>query len=252
VVIVMEVVKDICLSPGPFCRGFKEGDLVHVFEGTGVEKLWNRSAGWFGRVVGRDGDGNTYFVLVRNRILSAKGSPARVDGEYMTLQTDFTLASRSEERVHFRTLSKRTRERIVASADEHNNGRRALAEQELMRVKKLKTQEKESYLLRREQKEEQGAALMILTKAVYDEQLQYWQNKCELLEQQKKSSNEQTKQKAKQKRCGILLSCLCVFCLFMFIVFLRLLLCCLVLSWMYYDLSHLLFAHQKGTDSLSL
>ena len=117
----------------------------------------------------------------------------------MKLQTDFTLASGSEDRVHFRTLSKRTRERIVATADEHNNGRRELAEKELMRVKKLKTQEKESYLLRREQKEEQSAALMIQTKAVYDEQLQYWQNKCELLEEQKKSLNEQTKKKSKTK-----------------------------------------------------
>ncbi len=35
----MEVGKDICLSPEPFCHGFKEGDLVHVFEGTGVGKL---------------------------------------------------------------------------------------------------------------------------------------------------------------------------------------------------------------------
>ncbi len=63
-VIFMEVGKDIFLSPGPSCHGFKEGDLVHVFEGTGVGKLWNRSAGWFGRVVGRDGDGNTYFVRI--------------------------------------------------------------------------------------------------------------------------------------------------------------------------------------------
>jgi hypothetical protein len=168
-----------------------------VFEGKGVGKLWNRSAGWFRRVVGRDGDGNTYFV--RNRILSAKGSSARVDGEYMTLQTDFTLARGSEERVHFRTLSKRTRERVVASADEHNNARRELAEKELIRVKKLKTLEKESYLLRREQKEQQGVALIIETKAVFDEQLQYWQKKCELLEQQKKSSNEQTKKTSKTK-----------------------------------------------------
>jgi hypothetical protein len=174
VVTGMEGVKDICLSPVPICHGFKKGDLVHVFEGTGVGKLWNRSAGWFGRVIGRDGDGNTYFV--RNRILSARGSPARVEGEFMTLQTDFTLASGNEERVHFRTLSKRTRERIVATADEHNNGRRELAEKELMRVKKLKTQEKESYFHRREQKEEQGAALMQQTKAVYDEQLQYSQS----------------------------------------------------------------------------
>ncbi len=38
-VIVTEVGKDICLSSGPFCHGFREGDLVHVFEGTGVGKM---------------------------------------------------------------------------------------------------------------------------------------------------------------------------------------------------------------------
>ncbi len=99
---IMEGGKEISLSPVPFCHCIEEGDLVHDFEGTGVGKLWNRSAGWFGRVVGRDG--NTYFV--QNRILSAKGSPAHVEGQFMKLQVDFTLASGSEERVHFRTLSK--------------------------------------------------------------------------------------------------------------------------------------------------
>ena len=105
-VIFMEGDKEICLSPVPHLHIFEAGDLVHVFEGTGVGKLWNRSAAWFGRVVGREG--NTYFV--RNRILSAKGNPSRVDGQFMKLQTDFTLGSGSEERVHFRTLSKRTRD----------------------------------------------------------------------------------------------------------------------------------------------
>jgi hypothetical protein len=126
VVKIMEGDKEIGLSPVPSFHSFAEGDLVHVFEGTGVAKLWNRSAGWFGRVVGRDG--NTY--LVRNRILSAKGSPARVDGQFMKLQADFTLAGGSEERVHFHSLSKRTRERILASANEHNDGRRDQAEKE--------------------------------------------------------------------------------------------------------------------------
>jgi hypothetical protein len=30
VVTIMEMGKDICLSPGPFCHGFKEGDLVGI------------------------------------------------------------------------------------------------------------------------------------------------------------------------------------------------------------------------------
>ncbi len=52
---------------------------MHVFEGTGVGKVGNRSVGWFGRVVGRDGD--TY--LVRNRLLAERGSPTRVEGHFL-------------------------------------------------------------------------------------------------------------------------------------------------------------------------
>ena len=74
--------KEICCSPLIPLRVFHDGDLVHVFEGTGVGKVDGRGVGWFGRVVGRDGD--TY--LVRNRILSAKGSPTRVNGQYLKLQ----------------------------------------------------------------------------------------------------------------------------------------------------------------------
>ena len=39
--------------PVPF---FAEGDMVHVFEGTGVGKVGMRHVGWFGKVVGREGD----------------------------------------------------------------------------------------------------------------------------------------------------------------------------------------------------
>jgi hypothetical protein len=56
-----------------------------------------------GLLGGRQGD--TY--LVRNRILSAKGSPTRVDGQYLKLQRDFTLGSGSEQRIRFWTLSKK-------------------------------------------------------------------------------------------------------------------------------------------------
>ncbi len=91
---------------------------------------------------------------------------------------------------------------------------------------------------------------MIQTKAVYDEQLKYWQNKCELLEQQKKSSNEQTKKNSHTKQVlhSLVLSVrvlsVHVYCLLSS----SLLLPCFVVD----VLSHLIFAHQKGTDSLSL
>ena len=49
--------------------------------------------------------------------------------------------------MHYRTLSKRTRERVLASADEQNNNRREQAEKELVRVKKIRTQEKQSLVL---------------------------------------------------------------------------------------------------------
>ena len=67
--------KEICCSPLIPLRVFHDGDLVHVFEETGVWKVDGRGVGWFGRVVGRGGE----TCLVRNRILSAKGSPTRVD-----------------------------------------------------------------------------------------------------------------------------------------------------------------------------
>jgi hypothetical protein len=191
----MEGEKEIGLSPVPRLHIFEAGDLVHVFEGTGVGKLWNRSAGWFGRVVGREGD--TY--LVRNRILSAKGSPARIDGLFMKLQTDYTLGSGSEERMHFRTLSKRTRDRILGSADEHNNGRRDQAEKELKQLKKQKTQETKAHLLRREQITEQGAAAIEQTKSDYAAKLQYWQAKSETLEKQKQRLNEHQKSNMKKQ-----------------------------------------------------
>ena len=216
---IMEGGKEISLSPVPSCHCFEEGDLVHVFEGTGVGKLWNRSAGWFGRVVGRDG--NRY--LVRNRILSAKGSPARVEAEFMKLQADFTLASGSEERVHFRTLSKRTRERILASADEHNDGRREQAEKELVRVKKQKTLESRAHLERREKITEQVEAAMKQSKSDYVSKLNYWQDKSDTLEKQKKSINEHHKSILKQREV-ILLRLFCL--LLLFLVFLLVVVSC--------------------------
>ncbi len=56
---------------------FKVGDSVHVFEGTWTGQVKMRSVAWFGRVVGmKEGK-----VLVRNRILAGRGSPALVEGQ---------------------------------------------------------------------------------------------------------------------------------------------------------------------------
>ncbi len=74
--------------------------------------------------------------MVRNRILAEKGSPALIEGEYLTLQKDFGLGMVSEERTHFRTLSKRTRTRIEASADRRNG---FAVEEAQKQIKKLKT-----------------------------------------------------------------------------------------------------------------
>ncbi len=83
----MEGDKEICVSPLVHRHAFCDGDLAHVFEGMGIGKVDNRSVGWFGRVVERER--NTY--MVRNRILSTRGSPTRVEGQYMKLQIDFTI-----------------------------------------------------------------------------------------------------------------------------------------------------------------
>jgi hypothetical protein len=105
------------LSPQPPVPFFEGGDMVHVYEGTGVGKKGLRNVGWFGKVIGRERDA----YLVRNRLLAAKGRPTLVEAKFIRKQTDFGLECGSGERVHFRKLSKRTRERILESADEHNN-----------------------------------------------------------------------------------------------------------------------------------
>ncbi len=62
--------------------------------------------------------------------------------------------------MHFRNLTKRTREGILLSADERNNWSVQAAHKELTKVKKLKTQQKDAYLARREKIETQGASLV--------------------------------------------------------------------------------------------
>ncbi len=96
---------------------FKKGDLVHVFEGTGSGQVKMRSVGWFGRVIGRDAGGPVYGEK-QNSV--RKGAPSLIAGEYQALQKNFGVGVGTEERTHFRTLSKRTRERIEESVDRRN------------------------------------------------------------------------------------------------------------------------------------
>ena len=131
----MEGRETICEPASPNMQVFKEGDMVHVFEGTGAGNVRSRDVGWFGKVVGRDGD----VYLVRNRILTAKGRPNRVSAQYIKKQVDFGLQSASEDRVHFRNLSKRTRDRIMQSSDERNQWEAKDPQKQLIKLKKQKT-----------------------------------------------------------------------------------------------------------------
>jgi hypothetical protein len=56
---------DTLLSPQRPVPIFAEGDMVHVFEGTGVGKEGLRNVGWFGKVVGRERD--AYLLLSGGR-----------------------------------------------------------------------------------------------------------------------------------------------------------------------------------------
>jgi ribosomal protein L21E len=184
--------------PVPF---FAEGDMVHVFEGTGVGKVGMRHVGWFGKVVGREGDA----YLVRNRLLAAKGRPTLVEAKFIRIQTDFGLECGSGERVHFRNLCKRTRERILESADERNNWIAKEAQQQLLQIKKQKTQEKEAYFMRRQQKDAMGTASMQQSKTEFEQQLHYWQCKCETLQQRLKDNLAKYKRISKKKEVLIFL-----------------------------------------------
>ena len=190
----IEAGQEICVPSSPYVQNFKEGDMVHVFEGTGVGRVKNRDVGWFGKVVGREGD----FYLVRNRLLAARGRPNRVEAQYMKVQVDFGLTSGSEESVHFRSLSKRTRDRILLSSDEHNNWQAKDAQKQLAKAKKQKTAEKEAYLLRRQQILTQGTSAKDQYTNDFEIQLNYWQEKCASL-QQKMRSNQDTQKRTMQK-----------------------------------------------------
>ena len=177
------------LSPQPPVPLFAVGDMVHVFEGTGVGKEGLRNVGWFGKVVGREGDA----FLVRNRLLAAKGRANLVEGEFMKLQVDFGMECGSGERVHFQNLSKRTRDRIMNSADERNNWVVKSAKKEVVRLKKHNTQQKDAYLLRREQMSMQGSSSMQQKTQDYQQQLKYWQDKSETSQKKLKTSAENHK-----------------------------------------------------------
>ena len=181
-------------SPPPTVHEFANGDMVHVFEGTGVGNVKMRHAAWFGRVVGREGD--TYFV--RNRLLAAKGRPVMVDGKFMKKQTDSGLSCGTQERVHFRTLSKRTRERILISADERNNWSAQAAQKELIKVKKQKTDQKDAYIARCEKIESQGATFVHQCKTELEQEVLYWQGKYETLQGKFTSTREERGQASRK------------------------------------------------------
>jgi hypothetical protein len=125
----MEVGKESFTACPADIPDFKIGDMVQVFEGAGAGNVKTRDVFWFGRVVGREG--KTY--LMRNRILIGKGSPNRVEGKYLKLQKDSGLHIGSEKRVHFRTLSKRTRERQEQSSDERHNWKYLEAQKKIVK-----------------------------------------------------------------------------------------------------------------------
>jgi hypothetical protein len=243
VCIVMEGEKDMFPSPSPTVHEFANGDMVHVFEGTGVGNVKMRHAAWFGRVVGREGD--TY--LVRNRLLVAKGRPVKVDGKFMEKQTDSGLSCGTQERVHFRTLSKRTRERILHSADEQNNWSAQAAQKELIKVKKQKTEQKDAYIARREKIESQGATFVHQCKTELEQEVQYWQGKYETIKGKFTSTHEDRGQASHKHE---VLYCLVLPSLFLsglvsFVVCLLVFLLCFLLFCCLTSHSHISLTHRK-------
>ena len=157
---------------------FVKGDFVHVFEGTGSGRVKNRSVGWFGKVLGmKEGK-----YLVRNRILAGKGSPALIEGGYMSLQRDFGLGLGTGERAQFRTLSKRSRSRIEESAGRRNGYVVKEAQKEIKKLKTKNTMETEAHRQRLEKTQEQGEALVSEVQGHHKGDLEFWKNKLARLE----------------------------------------------------------------------
>jgi hypothetical protein len=215
----MEGEKDMFESPPPIVHEFHTGDMVHVFEGTGVGNVKTRHVAWFGRVVGREGD----LYLVRNRVLAVKGRPSLVEGKFMQKQTDFGLGCGTDEkRVHFRNLTKRTREGILLSADKRNNWSVQVAHKELTKVKKQKTQQKDAYLAKREKVETQEASLANQCRTELKQQVAYWQGKCETLKEKISFAHEDFKRTRHKQEV--------LACVFLYSSVFSCLLSCLVLS----------------------
>jgi hypothetical protein len=176
----MELLEESFLSP-EFVPLFIKGDLVHVFEGTGSGQVKMRSVGWFGRVLGmKEGK-----YMVRNRILAGKGSPALIQGEYLTLRKDFGLGMGSEERTHFRSLSKRTRTRIEESADRRNGFAVEEAQKQIKKLKTKITTETAAHRDRYEKTAAQGKAGWYQTSLDHKGHMDFWRSKCSALETKK-------------------------------------------------------------------
>ncbi len=135
---------------------------------------------------------------MRNRLLAARGRPNLVEAQYMKVQVDFGLTSGSEKKVHFRSLSKRTRDRIMLSSDDHNNWQAKDAQKQLVKAKKQKTAEKEAYLVRRQQILTQGISVKDQYTNDFEIRLKYWQEKCDSL-QQKMRTNQDNQKRTMQK-----------------------------------------------------
>ncbi len=167
----------------------KKGDLVHVYEGTGSGQVKMRSVGWFGRVSGmKEGK-----YQVRNRILAGKGAPTLIEGEYLTLQKDFGLGLGAEECTHFRTVSKRTRDRIEESVDRRNGCEVKQARKEIKKLKTKITTETEAHRDRAEKTAAQGKAVVNQANEDHKGQLDYWHKKCCTLETKKAEQVQQHK-----------------------------------------------------------
>jgi hypothetical protein len=125
--------------------------------------------------------------LVRNRILAARGSPALVEGQYLQLQTDFGLGIASGERTHYRTLSKRTRERerIQQSVDRRKDCVVKEAREEINKLKTKQTKDTEAHRDRFGKLSEKSTTAVNEAKLQFKEQLDYWKTKCDTLQTKK-------------------------------------------------------------------
>ena len=119
--------------------------------------------------------------LVRNRILAGRDSTALIDGQYLTLQTDFGLGVGSGERTHFRDLTKRTRDRIEASVDRRNEFEVKEARKQLKKLKSTQTEVTAAHRERVEKVAETSKAAVEVEKQKFKEQLEFLRKKNDTL-----------------------------------------------------------------------